>query len=174
MKKLLLCFASVCLMMSQASKATPAAMPASDFGQAFVQCARGPLGSNSVSFDAFVSTKLGRAGTALLISAFRPFYQNSIINQVTYSIGKNHRILIEHPTFTLTIDPDGKGLYRRKGEIDTPPDLPPDDANQSVMPKAVDPSGVMADYFLFQPIELSCVTPFTPVPIPPTGFSTGN
>lgn len=149
------------------ANAKEATAPTSDFGKRLLFCSHG---KDSAKFTAEVEGEIAIAGNALLVSDLRPFYSAPFFNKVSYVITSDHTIQIEHDSFSLTVHSDGKGIYQRKGEVESPPESPigeiaPKSNYLSVFPKS---------YNLFEPISLECSSPFTPRPIPPTGFSVGN
>ena len=124
--------------------------------------------NDSAEFTVFLQTRSVKAnGNALMVSNLRPYYQVPLLNKVQYVVKRDKSIQIDHATFSLSINPDGRGMYTRKGE----PESPPDDLE--VSSESSNSDSADANYNLYKPISLECFTPFTKIP-PPTGFSVGN
>lgn len=137
------------------------------FGTVLLSCSQG---ESSASFTAYVTGEIGTSGSALLVSLFRPYFDGPILNRVHYKVGTNQSIQLDQNDFALVIDPAGAGTYQRKGRLETPPDL----LDSGETPERPFDSTIgKADYSIYGPITLKCVTIFSKVH-PPTGFSAGN
>jgi hypothetical protein len=151
---------------AQATEATPPNTDRHYLG--FFHCS-GPQGL--VSFTAELEDGLRAYGEALLISVFQPYYEVPTLNKVHYRANtKSGKIQVDHESFSLIIQANGEGVYQRKGEVESPPDMPTGGSDA----KPVEDHWQKAPYDLYGPIDVHCSTPFTQGVPQPTGFSVGN
>lgn len=126
----------------------------------------------TITLTAFPEGKAQLFGTSFLVINNNQYVPELI--KVGYEITRDATIQVHDENFMLLIQPNGQGLYTRYEVLDTPPELPAEDA----LSKNTQPA---EKKYLYEPMAVKCETPFANAitagqgyPPAPSGFSTGN